>query len=49
MSESAVNGAPPLVAQPAYTSPAVWRVGLLAAATWFAAAAVTAEIGRAHV
>src|ERR1700689_5159484 len=42
MSEIAVDGAPGLVAQQARTIPAIWRVGLLAAATWFAAAAVTA-------
>jgi len=42
MSESAVNGARSLVAQQAHTGLAVWRVGLLGAATWFAAAAVTA-------
>jgi NitT/TauT family transport system permease protein len=42
MSESAANGAPPLVAQQSLITPAVWRVGLLAATTWFAAAAVTA-------
>jgi NitT/TauT family transport system permease protein len=42
MAEIAVNGAPGLVAKQARAIPAVWRVGLLAAATWFAAAAVTA-------
>jgi NitT/TauT family transport system permease protein len=42
MSEIAVDGRPGLVAQQARAIPAVWRVGLLAAATWFAAAAVTA-------
>jgi NitT/TauT family transport system permease protein len=42
VAEIAVNGAPGLVAKQAHAIPAVWRVGLLAAATWFAAAAVTA-------
>src|SRR5689334_10923982 len=42
MSQIAEDGAPHLVAQQARAVPAVWRVGLLAAATWFAAAGVTA-------
>ena len=43
MSEIAVYGAPPLVVQQPRAVPAVWRVGLLASATWFAAAGVTAS------
>jgi NitT/TauT family transport system permease protein len=42
MSEIAVDGAPRLVAQQARATPPIWRVGLLAAATWFVAAGVTA-------
>jgi NitT/TauT family transport system permease protein len=42
MSEIAANGASRLADLEARTAPAVWRVGLLAAATWFAAAIVTA-------
>ena len=41
MSESAATGEPSRVARKEATAPAVWRVGLLAAVTWFAAAAVT--------
>src|SRR5215475_12285157 len=42
MSGSAVNCTPPLVAQQPRATSTVWWVGLLAAATWFAAAVVTA-------
>jgi NitT/TauT family transport system permease protein len=41
MSEIAVDGAPRLMRQHARAVPAIWRVGLLAAATWLAAAVVT--------
>src|SRR6476661_8315047 len=41
MSQIAEDGAPRLVAQQARAVPAVWLIGLLAAATWFAAAGVT--------
>ena len=42
MREIAVDGASHLVAQQERANPPVWRIGLLAAAAWFAAAAVTA-------
>jgi NitT/TauT family transport system permease protein len=42
MSEIAAEGAPGLTQRPARAIPAVWRVGLLAAVMWFAAAGVTA-------
>jgi NitT/TauT family transport system permease protein len=42
LSEIAVDDARRLVGQQSRAVPAVWRIGLLAAATWFAAAVVTA-------
>src|SRR5690242_2115398 len=42
MSQIAEDGASRLVAQQGRAVPAVWPIGLLAAATWFAAAFVTA-------
>jgi NitT/TauT family transport system permease protein len=42
MREIAVGGTSRLVAQRPRATPAVWRIGLLAAAAWFTAASVTA-------